>query len=85
MFFSSAKEQIDVYPGENTFSILHENYKILIARTMVSFIPAFKCLRKHVCGHIPHPFQDKMSQKSEVVSLLFIIVCNYKFICLRGK
>ena len=46
---------------------MHENNKILVARIIVTFIPAFKFLRRHVCGHIPHQFQKEMSTKSEIV------------------
>jgi len=59
----------DIFPGEDTFKMLTENYKVLLARSIVSFLPSFKFLKKHVCGHIPHQFQDEMSKETEFVRI----------------
>ena len=58
-----------IFPGLKTQEVLSSNYKILIARSIVNFIPSFKFLRKNVCWHIPHDFSKEMSEKSRVVSI----------------
>ena len=57
-----------IFPSLSTQDVLSKTYKILITRSIVNFLPAFKFLRKNVCWHIPHPFTKEMSEKSKVVS-----------------
>ena len=45
-----------------------ENYTILVARTLVTYMPAFLQFRKVVPKHIKHEYTEEMSKKSEVVS-----------------
>ena len=61
-------QNMHIFPDSSTQDLLRKNFKILIARSIVNFIPAFKFLRKNVCWHIKHPFTEEMNQKSEVVS-----------------
>eukprot|EP00111_Clytia_hemisphaerica_P013656 TCONS_00040139-protein len=56
-------------PTKNTSRVLMESFKILFARMLVDFLPAFKCFTKNVTRHISHPFSKKMNEKSDVVSL----------------
>ncbi|XP_057296531.1 uncharacterized protein LOC130625446 isoform X2 [Hydractinia symbiolongicarpus] len=58
-----------VLPDNHTLVMLADNFKHLVTRTIVSFIPAFESFKKHTQKHIAHPFVDEMSKKSEVVSL----------------
>ncbi|XP_066924568.1 uncharacterized protein [Clytia hemisphaerica] len=53
-----------IFPGLKTQEVLSSTYKILIARSIVNFIPAFKFLRKNVCWHIPHAFSKKCQKIS---------------------
>lgn len=61
-------KNMNILPSANTNRVLVENFKVLIARTLVSFLPAFKQFTKQVTRHIDHPFKNEMSSKSEVVS-----------------
>ncbi|XP_066919718.1 uncharacterized protein [Clytia hemisphaerica] len=58
-----------IFPNSNTHDVLSKTFKLLISRSIVTYLPAFKFLRKNVCWHIPHPFSEEMSQKSQVVPL----------------
>ncbi|XP_066930033.1 uncharacterized protein [Clytia hemisphaerica] len=62
-------QNMPIFPGLNTQDVLSKTYKVLIARSIVTFMPSFKFLRKNVCWHIPHPFTKEMSEKSQVVPL----------------
>jgi hypothetical protein len=68
--FRSAEEyqSMSCLPTKNTFSVLNESYKVLVARSIVSFLPAFRIFRKYVTKHIQHPFVKEMTEKSETVS-----------------
>lgn len=57
-------ENIPVLPSANM-----NVYKILLARTITSFLPSFKVFSKYVARHITHPFKKEMTSKSEVVPL----------------
>ncbi|XP_066918127.1 uncharacterized protein [Clytia hemisphaerica] len=59
----------DVLPGEQTHDILTKTFTILIARTLVKFLPAFKMFEKNVPDHIKHIYTEEMSKKSERVGL----------------
>jgi len=61
-----------IFPGANTQEVLGKTYKVLIARSIVTFLPAFNFLRKNVCWHITHPFTKEMSEKSQVVCQFII-------------
>ena len=63
----------DILPGEQTHEILLKTYKILIARTLVKFLPAFKIFEKNVCKHIKHIYTEEMSQKSERVRDIYVL------------
>ncbi|XP_066931077.1 uncharacterized protein [Clytia hemisphaerica] len=62
-------QKMPIFPNSDTQDVLSKTFKILIARSIVTFIPAFKFLRKNVCWHIPHDFWQEMAQKSIVVPL----------------
>lgn len=59
---------MDILPGPSTQKMFAETTEIMIARSIVTYLPAFKFLNKQVCKHITHPFTREMSERSEVVS-----------------
>ena len=58
-----------ILPGLNVQRVLKENFKVLVARTIVSFLPAFKSFQKLVPKHIKHMFTKEMTLKSEIVRI----------------
>ena len=58
-----------IFPDENTTRVLHEANKILIARTLVKFVPSLNGFRSNVSGHIKHQYSKEMAEKSETVSI----------------
>ena len=56
-----------ILPGSSSQTRLNEDFKILIARSIVTHVPAFKCFSNYVNKNINHAFQKEMTQKSEVV------------------
>ena len=73
-------ENMNVLPGPNTTFVLMESFKVLIARTIVSFLPSFKLFNKQVTRHIDHPFKKEMSTKSEIVIYFVIFFFLYSTI-----
>jgi len=61
---------MDVLPGPSTQKTLEQNFEILIARSLVNYLPAFKPLKGNVNQHITHQFTKELSQKSQVVRKL---------------
>jgi len=61
-----------ILPTEHTHKTIKNTYQILIARAIVIHLPAFHFLRSMVSWHIPHPYTKEMSEKSQVVSTLYI-------------
>ena len=59
--------KITLVANEETEQKLFESNKILVARVLVANVPALKIFKKNVCMHIPHPYTQEMSEKSEVV------------------
>ena len=59
----------DVLPGRNTQALLTRDFTILIARSIVTFLPAFKICEKLIPWHIEHQFTKEVTMASEVVSL----------------
>ena len=59
---------MDILPGPTAQQQLHENFKILVARSITNFLPALAILKGLIKKHITHVFSDKMAKKSEVVS-----------------
>lgn len=62
---------MSILPDKVDTQNMMSNFKFLISRTIVKFLPAFKCLQKNVTKLIDHPFKNEMSKKSEVVSKQF--------------
>ncbi|XP_066916003.1 uncharacterized protein [Clytia hemisphaerica] len=62
-------EDRDLLPDSRTFETIYESNKILIARILVTHLPAFKMFKKNVCGHIKHPYSEEMAKQSEMVPL----------------
>jgi len=58
-----------VLPTSETCERIKEEFVFLVARSIVSYLPAFEPLKNHVPRHIIHPFVKEMSQKSTVVPL----------------
>ena len=56
-------------PDDVTKNMIYDTNKILIARVLVKHLPAFRLFAQRVCGHIKHPYQKEMGEKSEVVSI----------------
>ena len=46
---------------------------ILVSRILTSYMPAFAFLKDTVIHHIPHPYSEEQSQKSETVSVTSLI------------
>ena len=63
------------FPNSNELKTLRENFKILVGRTCVQFLPKFKFLKSIVTQSTEHKFSKEMTQKSSIVSPL-ILYCN---------
>ena len=48
---------------------LLEDYKVIISRILVKYLPAFTVFKNIVLAHIDHAYQDEMSKKSVIVPL----------------
>ena len=59
--------------GVNTQNVLMENYTVLAARVLVTYMSGFFGFRKVVPKHIKHEFTEEISKKSEVVSTRYLI------------
>ena len=59
--------------------VLKENFKVLIGRVCLEFLPKFKFLKRVVPAHILHPNSKEMSEKSTIISLPIINAneCSY--------
>ena len=58
-------------------SDVHEKFRtdcvILVSRILTIYIPAFLFLKDTVIHHIPHPYSEEQSQKSDTVSVTSLI------------
>ena len=58
-------------------SDVHEKFRtdcvILVSRVLTTYIPAFLFLKDTVIHHIPHPYSEEQSQKSDTVSVTSLI------------
>lgn len=69
------QKDIETLPNEEFFlkdeeeKKLREDFKVLVARVLIEFIPALGFLKSVVPSHIDHRFQKEMSQKSTIVPL----------------
>lgn len=61
-------KEMKLLPSIHTNNVMIANYKILFARVLVDYLPAFKMFSKIVRRHIKHPLSEKMKEKSTVVS-----------------
>lgn len=67
-----------VLPTEEDDAIIHDEFSILVARILCSHITYFKdTFADIVDRHIQHKYSQEMSQKSEVVSIVFIVSVIY--------
>ena len=57
------------YPSVDELKVLKENFKIIVARIAVEFLPKFKFLKKVIPEHIKHQYSDQMSKKSTIIPL----------------
>jgi len=48
---------------------LREDFKVLVGRVLVEFIPALAFLKSVIPTHIEHRFQKEMAQKSAIIPL----------------
>eukprot|EP00111_Clytia_hemisphaerica_P013669 TCONS_00040191-protein len=62
-------KNMDILPNGQAQRTLEDNFTTLIARSIVSYLPAFKSFSKHVPKHLKHQLTHEMSKKSEVVPL----------------
>uniref|UniRef100_A0A7M5VFJ2 Cnidarian restricted protein n=1 Tax=Clytia hemisphaerica TaxID=252671 RepID=A0A7M5VFJ2_9CNID len=60
-------KNMDILPNGQAQRTLEDNFTTLIARSIVSYLPAFKSFSKHVPKHLKHQLTHEMSKKSEVV------------------
>ena len=58
-----------VLPNTDTCKRIKDEFVFLVAKSIVSYLPAFKPLKTHISRHIDHPFVKEMSQKSIVIPL----------------
>ena len=78
LFFTDTRshefyKNFEILPGPSAQKQLHEDFKILIARAIVAYLPAFKEFNKYVNKHIIHTFTEEMSKKSEVVIIYYAL------------
>lgn len=79
-------ENMSILPDKADMVDIYSNFKFLITRSIVTFMPAFNIFQNVIPKHLVHPFRDEMSKKSEVVtfSLYFLIVFvnlkHYQFV-----
>ena len=70
-------EKFSVLPDENDTTSVMDNFKFVLVRTIVKFLPALKDFQRIIPKHLSHPFSKEMSAKSEVVSLFSLALFNY--------
>lgn len=61
-------KDMTILPDKITHEILMRDFKVLVARSICTFLPAFKRCSKLIPWHIDHQYTAEMSTKSEVVS-----------------
>ena len=59
--------------------MLKENFKILVSRICIEYLPKFKFLSKVTPNHIQHPYSAEMSKKSTIISLPIIDANEIKY------
>ena len=57
-------------PDESDYKELYQNFKVLIQRTLVEYIPALEEYKEFVQFHIPHRYSKESEKKSNVVSMI---------------
>ena len=62
----------ELLPTNVNESTLRKNFAVIAGRTITKYMPFFSKLHKSLKKHIPHEFSHEMSQKSEVVSQVFV-------------
>lgn len=65
---------VELLPTPDVQARLKQTWKILTSRVVTKHLSAFKFLRKAVVYHIPHPYTKEMTEKSDIVSIFFLVV-----------
>ena len=74
----SPKRDLKTAPNEiftlniQDLKVLKENFKVLVSRILIEFLPKFKFLSRVTPRHIKHRFSNEMSQKSTIITLPII-------------
>ncbi len=59
---------VNVLPSNANLKSFKSNTSILVSRVISKHIGSFKHMQDCVVRHIPHKYQEEMSQKSDIVS-----------------
>ena len=66
-------------PNVADCNAFRENYAILLGREIMKSIPYFSFFEEFIPQHILHKYSDKMSQKSNIVSIELVLLNTTKF------
>lgn len=61
-------------PTQEVQNAIKEDCVILVSRILTTYLNAFQHLRSVVVHHIPHKYSEPMSQKSQIVSMSYLLL-----------
>ena len=56
-----------VLPTPESIEQVDEDFKVIISRTLVTYVPCLKKFEKYVTWHIPHKYSDVMEKSTFLV------------------
>ena len=59
---------VELLPMQDVQQRLKKHWAVLVSRVVCKYLKSFKPFRDVVVHHIPHPYSDVMSEKSNSVS-----------------
>ena len=70
---------IDFLLNQDELLRLKEDFKIIVGRVLVDFIPELQFLQSVIPEHITHQYSDKMAEKSTIISLPMLFKDEKKY------